>query len=257
MENDVIKIALALVVGITGIYCSYIISPYITKGLNEISEQVVGLPLPEEKETTKFIFVTLSLMVVLNIVSFLADVSLTDAIFCNTEYIVGIANPIIEETIKYTSSQFNIGNDQLFLNQLKPVTNFLNNDDLTKDLIKCLFMKIGNSSIYIDKKFFEYFFPLYTKYLPTVATISNERLTEIAPYLREYYLSKQLILDIDYGALMTKCNITSDAGMILTFLETLHRFGSGLGGVSANELTLRNGVIYNLINFNSEIFNGY
>jgi len=59
MDENIVKIAIALAVGIAGIYCSYVISPYIAKGLNVVSEQVINLPISEE-ETTKFIFITFS-----------------------------------------------------------------------------------------------------------------------------------------------------------------------------------------------------
>jgi hypothetical protein len=53
-------------------------------------------------------------------------------------------------------------------------------------------------------------------------------------------------MNVDYDALMKECGTTSDAMMMLTFLETLHRYGSSFGGVSSAELALRHGAAYHL-----------
>jgi len=180
----------------------------------------------------------------------------TEPIIVNLESIAPIINQIPKDIVKYTCSEDSVIMDLLFLSELKPVTSFLNDTIAVSIISDTLISKISNSCLFLDKKFFDYFDTEYIKRIQLFAKISEKDLTRYAPFLREYYLSKQLQLKIDYGALMAQCGTNSDQMMILSFIEMLHRYGSGLGGVSSYELFLRNVAACKFLGLHTNVFEG-
>lgn len=253
MDEMYRNIAIALVVGITGIYCSYIISPYIAKGLEVVSEEIIKLPLPEEKETTKFIFVLSSLIILKIMITSIigADISTISIPIIET---LPVVNQVIEDIVKYSDYSEAIKNDLIFLSELKPVTTFLNNTNSLNIILHCLNMKMANSCFFIEARMFDHYDTIYIKQLDYLARIENAEIVKNAPILREYFLSKQLNLNIDYADLMQQCNAVNHDSMILFLLEVTYRYGSGVGGVSLHELMLRNAVAFNYCNLHSNFF---
>lgn len=254
MDKYWVDITLIFVVGIAGIYTSYLVSPYIAKGLEVVSEQVITLPLPEEKETTKFVFFALSYLVVIQMISSLVDVSF-DYSFINIEPVIPVVNEVINEVTRYTSLRENIINDQIFLGELNIVTNFLNNSNSVRLISDCLLMKLFNSCLIFSPEFLKYFYEIYLQNSVEIAAIPNHELLSSAKTIRYYYLARMAGLNIDYNALILKCGFFSDQEMMLQLMETCLRFGSSMGGVSTHELILRNIMALQAYEVNPDMFN--
>jgi hypothetical protein len=250
MDENVVKLALALIVGITGVYCSYVVSPYLSKGLNVISEQVINIPLPQE-ETTEYIFCGLSFFIFLGIMSSVFDYDLVsviastfvDPLSYNSESIlVKYTDRIREELIILQEMQcvtaflnnneylttltdtliFKIDNgyslsnnesilikymerikaDLPILQEMQCVTTFLNNNEYLTTLTDTLIFKVASSSLVLNADFFEYYDQEHLKNLEVLAKISNMELKRLAPLVREYFLFKQIGLDVDYKTIM-------------------------------------------------------
>lgn len=253
MDNYWVDISLILVVGIAGIYTSYLVSPYISKGLEVVSEQVITLPLPEEKETTKFVFFALSYLVVIQMITSLVDVSF-DYSFINIEPIIPVVNEIVNEVTRYTPLLDSIENDKIFLNGLQPVTTFLSDSNSVKSISVCLLKKLFNSTLIFYPQEFKIHYDAYVQNKDVIALLTNHELLRTAPILRIYYLSSVLGLKIDYNALTALCKLPSDEHMILQLIETNLRYGSSMGGVSSYELILRNAVISQCFELNPDMF---
>lgn len=262
MNDYIIDIAIACVVGITGVYCSYVISPYISKGLEVVSEKVITLPLPEEKETTKFVFICLSGLFMMH----LADILLV------SKYVIAELAPVMWPAmwhqidpqllwIQEVSAQ-TLANDQQLLKNLAICTNFHSNEDHVGTLSLTLIQKIMSSGIFISNDFLDSINYLWNNVANReyLANISNEELMQAAPVLREYFLSQYLQLpEVDYQALMQTCNAINDDSMKLFLLESLNRWGPSAGGVNSNEIILRHDYIRELMtdNQNMDLFNSF
>lgn len=253
MENKIADIILILGVGIAGIYISHIISPYIssgiTKGLEVVSEKIITLPLPEEKETTKFVFFTLSFTIVSQILMSILDVangySFIDTYINTPGYydVIEDVTPLASEVIKYTSLKDSIINDIKFLEESQFVTNFLFHPDKANGLLalkNCLLLKYFNSSILGAEWFFQQQVPAYEANLYRLQNIPNHELIRTASLVRDFYVSKTLGLDVYCEALLKHMGIDSEQEMILLLMEATTRYGVSLGGVTAHELILRN-----------------
>lgn len=264
MDKDMLNIITVLVVGITGIYCSYIISPYITKGLNVVSEQVseqifnTPLSIPDNQGTIDIVFCFLTTIVLFNCMDIGMFVS---SVITNIDLgsVYNAVEPVYENIADdpvYILKQATWENDRALLLQLRPVSSFLESVPLVSLICNCLKFKYAASSIiFLDATIFDAYDELHLEFTESLSLISNTELARMAPFLREYFLCWRLDLQsTDFQYLMQQCNLNSHNQMILYLMEANYRFGSGLGGVSGYELFLRTAVIVEGLNVRPNLF---
>jgi len=91
----------------------------------------------------------------------------------------------------------------------------------------------------------------YRDHIERINGFTDDYLLSIAPYLREYYLIKQLhIAWLDYDgfphftqltdAIEEKIHLVTQQEINIRLLEAIKRLGSSAGGVSNFELLMRN-----------------
>jgi len=253
MDENIIKLALACVVGIAGVYGSYVISPYLAKGLNVVSEQIIDKSLPIES-TTEYIFEGLTFFVILSTISIIFNYDLSS--LC-----MSIIDPLCQNVDNiYDISKLQLENELLNLERMGIVTNALDinwEEGYVSNICAALICKATSSSLILDSRFFDYYDEEHLKRLEYFAAIPNETLMKLAPLVREYYLFKQIWgSSIDCTRILQQAGTTSDAGMMLTLMESLHRGGSGFGGVSTYELILRDLAVQKVYNtYGFDLFN--
>lgn len=268
MENEIKELLFWTGLTIIGVFISYYTSPLIAKELNNVSTNVLNVPLNESViESTVFLTMSTACIGIAGykaaylFLEVLTQIAVS-GIFMMEPNINPVINPIVVDPIinniiphidaKFSTSQSVIAEDLVFLNELKVVTKSLRLQVLFH-IEELLNRKTFHNCMLIPMDYLEASIPIYHNSRDFLETIDRDFLFTHASTFREIFLLEQInkssLLHDRFGGvpgynwcytrLVEEIGFANKNQLRACFIEAIQQFGSSGGGVTKRELFLR------------------